>query len=270
MCSGADMARNLTDASGMIREAAAGGARYVTTPEISNIMEPDRQRLRALARFEAEDASVAGYADLASTLGIWLNVGSLVLKGGGEKLVNRSLLFAPDGSMAARYDKLHLFDVDLPGSAPIRESSSFEPGSAAVLAVLPWCKLGMTICYDIRFAALYRALAQGGAEVLNVPAAFTVPTGKAHWHVLLRARAIENGCYVIAAAQGGRHESGRETFGHSLVVSPWGEIIAEAGTDPGVFTADIDVSEVARVRGRIPALKHDRAFVLNQAGSVAT
>ncbi len=270
MRSGADMARNLSDASELIREARWLGAQYVTTPEISNIIEADKQRLRALARFEAEDISVAGFSDLAKSLGIWLNAGSFALKGSGERLVNRSLLFAPDGSIAARYDKLHLFDVDLGDAEPIRESHSFEPGSAAVAAALPWCKIGMTICYDVRFAALYRALAQNGAAVLNVPAAFTVATGKAHWHVLLRARAIETGSFVIAAAQGGRHDSGRETYGHSLVVSPWGEIIAEAGIEPCVLMAEIDTRQVASARSRIPALSHDRAFVLNAGGSVAT
>lgn len=270
MRSGTDMARNLSDASAMIREAAAKGAQYVSTPEICNIIEPDRARLKALARLESEDASVAGYADLAKALGIWVNAGSLALKGPGEKLVNRSLLFAPDGTIAGRYDKLHLFDVDLPGAEPIRESNFFEPGAQAVLASLPWCRLGMTICYDMRFAALYRALAQAGAEVLNVPAAFTVPTGRAHWHVLLRARAIETGAFLIAAAQGGRHDSGRETYGHSLIVSPWGEIMAEADTDLCVIMAEIDVAEVSRVRSRIPALQHDRAFVLNAGIGVAS
>lgn len=270
MRSGRDMARNLADASGMIREAVSKGAQYLTTPEICNIIEPDRARLKALARPEVEDASVAGYAGLAKTLGIWLNAGSLALKGPGEKLVNRSLLFAPDGTIAGRYDKLHLFDVDLPGAEPIRESNFYEPGAHAVLASLPWCRLGMTICYDMRFAALYRALAQAGAEVLNVPAAFTVPTGRAHWHVLLRARAIETGAFLIAAAQGGRHDSGRETYGHSLIVSPWGEIMAEAGADPCVIMAEIDVAEVSRVRSRIPALQHDRAFVLNAGTGVAS
>jgi len=262
MRSGPDMARNLDDASKLIREAKAQGAEFVLTPENTNIIEPDRSRTKAIARPEAEDLSVRGFAALARELGLWLNVGSLALKGEGGKLVNRSLLFSPQGDIAARYDKIHLFDVDLPTGESWRESHSVEPGGTATLARLPWGLHGMTICYDLRFAALFRLLAQHGAEVMTVPSAFTVPTGKAHWHVLIRARAIETGSFVLAAAQGGTHEGGRATFGHSLAIRPWGDILVEGGTEPGVFTAEIDLEEVRLARQRIPSLLHDRPFTL--------
>ena len=270
MRSGRDMARNLADASAMIREAAAKGARFVSTPEMTNILEPDRPRLFALAKPEAEDDSVRGFEALAQELGIWLNVGSLALKGEGAKLVNRSLLFAPDGRLAARYDKIHLFDVDLPTGESLRESAAYEPGRQAVLAESGIGPLGMTICYDLRFPHLYRALAQRGAKLFTIPSAFTVPTGEAHWHVLLRARAIETGSFVLAAAQGGRHESGRETYGHSLIVSPWGEILAEAGTEPGVVMAEIDPAAADLARARIPSLRAGDAVILNPVSGVAT
>lgn len=262
MRSGRDMARNLADASDLIRAAHAQGAVFIATPEMSNILEPDRPRLKSLVRDEREDRSVAGFSALAAELGLWLNVGSLALKGDGEKLLNRSLLLAPDGSIAARYDKIHLFDVDLPTGESLRESHAYEGGSRAVLAQTPFGMLGLTICYDMRFARLYRSLAQAGAGFFTVPSAFTVPTGQAHWHVLLRARAIETASFVLAAAQGGRHESGRETFGHSLIVSPWGEVLAEGGTEPQMLIADLDMNQVAEVRRRLPALKHDRAYEL--------
>jgi predicted amidohydrolase len=273
MRSGRDMARNLADASAMIREAKAKGAAFVATPEMTNILEPDRPRLKTLARREAEDASVAAFSDLAKELGVWLNIGSLALKGAGEKLINRSLLYAPDGRIAARYDKIHLFDVDLPTGEALRESHAYDGGDAAVVAETPLGKLGMTICYDVRFPHLYRSLAKSGASFFTVPSAFTVPTGEAHWEVLLRARAIETGSFVLAAAQGGRHESGRETYGHSLVVSPWGEVLAEGGTEPEVLMVDIDMVQAAAARRRIPALGHDRAFEcqsLNPGPTVAT
>lgn len=253
------MARNLGDACEMIRSAAAQGAGFVSTPEMTNILEPDRPRLRSVARAEAEDESVRGFSALARELGLWLNIGSLALKGPGEKLINRSLLFAPDGGIAARYDKIHLFDVDLPTGESLRESHAYDGGGRAVLVETPFGPLGLTICYDMRFPQLYRALAQAGAKLFTVPSAFTVPTGQAHWHVLLRARAIETGSFVLAAAQGGRHETGRETYGHSLIVSPWGEVLAEAGTEPGVIMADIELDRADQARARIPSLNHDRA-----------
>ena len=273
MRTGRDMARNLAEAGELIRAAAADGAVFVSTPEMTNILEPDRPRLRSLARREPEDMSVAGFAALSRELGIWLNIGSLALKGEGEKLLNRSLLFRPDGSIAARYDKIHLFDVDLPTGESLRESHAYQGGDCAVLAETPFGRLGLTICYDMRFPHLYHALAQAGADIFTVPSAFTVPTGQAHWHVLLRARAIETGSFVIAAAQGGRHESGRETYGHSLIVSPWGDVLAEGGTEPGVLMADLDPGAVAEARRRIPALMHAKCHEvenLNPASSIAT
>lgn len=268
MRSGVEMARNLSDASAMIREAAAKGAKYVLTPEMTNIFEADRQRLRSLVATEQEDPSAAGFSQLAKELGIWLHAGSLALQMSDDKLVNRSLLFAPDGALAARYDKIHLFDVDMPSGERIRESDTFAPGGDAVVATLPWGQLGLSICYDMRFPKLYNTLANAGAMFMAVPAAFTVPTGKAHWHVLLRSRAIETGSFVFAAAQGGAHECGRHTFGHSLVVNPWGEIIAELDTEPGALVFDVDVDLVKRDRGRIPALKNARAFILKPAGGM--
>lgn len=262
MRSGRDMARNLADASDMICAAHAQGARFVTTPEMTNILEPDRPRLRGLVRDEHEDLTVRSFATLARELGLWLNIGSLALKGSAEKLLNRSLLFTPDGVIAARYDKIHLFDVDLPNGEQLRESHAYSGGQEAVMAATPLGRIGLTICYDMRFPGLFRSLAQAGAGLFTVPSAFTVPTGEAHWHVLLRARAIETGSFILAAAQGGLHESGRATFGHSLAVSPWGEVLAEGGTDPGVWLADLDMDEVQRARLRIPALRHDRSFQL--------
>ncbi|MEI7599250.1 MAG: carbon-nitrogen hydrolase family protein [Aestuariivirga sp.] len=260
--SGTDMARNAAEASALIREAVGQGATFVSTPEMTNILEPDRPRLRSLAKSESEDESVEMFSALAHDLGLWLNIGSLALKGPGDKLLNRSLLFAPDGSIAARYDKIHLFDVDLPTGESLRESHAYEGGAEAVLVETPLGPIGLTICYDMRFPHLYRALAKAGAKLFTVPSAFTVPTGQAHWHVLLRARAIETGSFVLAAAQGGRHESGRETYGHSLIVSPWGEVLAEAGTEPGIVIADLDLSQADLARARIPALFHDRAMSL--------
>lgn len=256
------MARNVEDASALIRAATGQGAAFICTPEMTNILEPDRPRLRSLVKAEAEDDSVAAFTALARELRIWLNIGSLALKGPGEKLANRSLLIAPDGSIAARYDKIHLFDVDLPTGESLRESHAYQGGTAAVLAETPLCPIGLTICYDMRFPHLYRALAQAGAKLFTVPSAFTVPTGQAHWHVLLRARAIETGSFVLAAAQGGQHESGRETYGHSLIVSPWGEVLAEAGTEPGIVMADLDLALADVARTRIPALAHDRLMDL--------
>jgi len=270
MRSGREPAGNLADAAAMIRAAEAQGAQFIATPEMTNILETDRPRLFSLARSESEDASVAGFAALARELGIWLNIGSLALKGPAGKLINRSLLFAPDGGVAARYDKIHLFDVDLADGERLRESAAYGGGGAAVLAALPWGPLGLTICYDIRFPALYSSLAKAGAGIFTVPSAFTVPTGQAHWHVLLRARAIETGSFVLAAAQGGVHECGRKTYGHSLAVSPWGEILAEGGEEPQVLVFEIDTDIIALARRRIPALHHGRAFGLKAAAVVAT
>jgi deaminated glutathione amidase len=265
MRSGIDMARNLADASDIVRAAYAQGAHYVLTPEVTNIVEDNKERTKAVVAYEADDISVAGFSALVAELGIWLHVGSLALRVSPEKLVNRSLLFSPDGRIAARYDKIHLFDVDMPSGERIRESDTFAPGEEAVVADLPWGKLGLSICYDMRFPKLFNTLANAGADFLAVPAAFTVPTGRAHWHVLLRSRAIETGSFVFAAAQGGHHECGRHTFGHSLAVNPWGEVIAELDTEPGVAVFDVDETLVERDRGRIPALKNARPFELRSS-----
>jgi predicted amidohydrolase len=262
------MTRNLADASAMIREAVTQGAQYVLTPEMTNIFEADHERLKSLVRTEEKDACVADFSQMAKELGIWLHVGSLALRVSEDKLVNRSLLFSPNGVLAARYDKIHLFDVDMPSGERIRESDTFAPGDEAVVAALPWGNLGLSICYDMRFPNLYNTLANAGAMFMAVPAAFTVPTGQAHWHVLLRSRAIETGSFVFAAAQGGSHECGRKTFGHSLVVTPWGEIAAELDTAPGILVFDVDVELVKRDRGRIPALKNARAFNLKLTGGM--
>ncbi|WP_368911991.1 carbon-nitrogen hydrolase family protein [Taklimakanibacter deserti] len=268
--SGRDMARNIADASLLIKEACRKGAEFVLTPEMTNILETDRDRLKGLARREEEDASVAAFADLARDQRIWLNAGSFALKGPEGKLVNRSLLFAPDGTLAARYDKVHLFDVDLPNGQILRESAAYAAGRPVPVVPLPFATVGLTICYDVRFPHLYKALAQAGAEVLTVPSAFTKVTGEAHWHVLLRARAIETGSFVLAPAQGGLHECGRETFGMSLAVSPSGDITAEGGQDPAVLMTVIDRRQVLEARRRIPVLRHERQAILNAQGEVAT
>jgi predicted amidohydrolase len=266
MCTGRDVDRNVADAGALIREAAAKGARYVQTPEITTLMEMERARLFAAVRPEEGNPAIARFAGLAQELRIWLHIGSMAVLLGNGKIANRSLLFSPQGAVAARFDKLHMFDVELPGGESYRESRSYEAGSAGVLADLPWGTLGLTVCYDLRFPHLYRALAKDGADFLAIPSAFTRQTGEAHWHVLVRARAIENGAFVLAAAQAGRHESGRETYGHSLIVSPWGEVVAEAGAEVGVIVADIDPGEVAKARARIPSLRHDRPFGIARAG----
>ena len=266
MCAGRDVQKNIAAAATLIREAAAGGADYVQTPEMTNIMELERDRLLAVLKPEADDHGVTQFRFLARELGIWLHIGSLALLGESGKPVNRSLLISPAGAIVARYDKIHMFDVDLGGGESYRESANYQAGREAVIAAMPWGQLGMTICYDLRFPHLHRALAKGGARFLAVPAAFTKPTGQAHWHTLLRARAIECQCYVFAAGQGGRHENGRETFGHSLVISPWGEILAEAGVQPSVTFADVELQRLEDVRRQVPSLRHDRPFDVIYAG----
>jgi predicted amidohydrolase len=251
----------------LIRRAAKEGALYVQTPENTSIMELETERLLAAIETEEKSAALAQLRALAKELGIWLHVGSLGTKLDHSKVANRSYLIAPDGMIAARYDKLHMFDVDLAGGESYRESRTFNPGSKAVLADLPWGRLGMSICYDLRFAALYRALASAGADFIAVPAAFTKQTGEAHWRVLLQARAIETGTFVLAAAQGGSHENGRATFGHSMIVSPWGEVLAEAGEDPQILLADIDPRLSAEARAKVPSLRHGREFEVEIAGA---
>jgi deaminated glutathione amidase len=262
MRSGREPARNLDAAVALIREAKSAGADYVLTPEMTNILESSRESLFAAIVPEEKDPSLAAFRTLAQELGLYLHIGSLAIEVLPEKAVNRSFLLDPKGEIVARYDKIHMFDVDLAGGESYRESHSYRPGELAVAADLPWGRIGLTICYDLRFPALYRALAEAGASFIAIPAAFTQQTGEAHWHILMRARAIENGCFIFAAAQGGRHEHGRETFGHSIVVDPWGRVIAEGGSEPGVIMADVDPSLVATVRTRIPSLQHGRRFEL--------
>jgi predicted amidohydrolase len=260
MRSGLTPATNLETAVRLIGEAKAAGADYVQTPEMTNIMDIKRERLFAAMVPENEDLSLARFQELARKLKIYLHIGSLGIKISPDRAANRSFLIDRDGEIVARYDKIHMFDVDLAGGESYRESRNFRSGESAVVADLPWGRLGLSICYDLRFPALYRALAEAGSSFIAIPAAFTRQTGEAHWHVLIRARAIENGAYVLAAAQGGMHENGRETFGHSLIVDPWGRIVAEGGTEPGVVMARIDPAEVAAARGKIPSLQHGRRF----------
>jgi deaminated glutathione amidase len=262
MRSGLSPQANLDAALRLIGEAKNSGADYVLTPEMTNILEVKRERLFAAIAPEENDASLAAFRELAKKLGIFLHVGSLAIKLPGERAANRSFLIDRKGEIIARYDKIHMFDVDLAGGESYRESRNYRPGEIAVAADLPWGRLGLTVCYDLRFPSLYRALAEAGCSFLAIPSAFTQQTGEAHWHVLNRARAIENGAFVLAAAQGGKHENGRSTYGHSLVVDPWGRIIAEGGSEPGVILATIDPAEVTAARAKVPSLQHGRRFEL--------
>jgi predicted amidohydrolase len=262
MRSGRDPQTNLDTLLAAIDQAKRAGAEYVLTPEMTNIMEVKRERLFANILPDESDPTLATLREVARELGIFIHIGSLAIKASPEKAVNRSFLIDRKGEIVARYDKIHMFDVDLGSGESYRESNSYRAGELAVVADLPWGRIGLTVCYDLRFPALYRALAEAGASFLAIPSAFTRVTGEAHWHVLMRARAIENGCFVFAAAQGGKHENGRETFGHSLIVDPWGRILAEGGTEPGVVLAEIDPAEVAAARAKIPSLHHGRRFEL--------
>ena len=257
---GRSVASNLAQAEALIRRAAELGADYVQTPENTSFMELERDRVLQQAESEEESAPLARLRAVAKELGLWLHIGSLAVKIDAERLANRSYVIGPDGEIAARYDKLHMFDVDLGNGETYRESRNYAPGTKGVVVDLPMGRLGMTICYDLRFPALYRALATAGAKLIAIPSAFTRQTGEAHWRVLVRARAIETGAFIVAASQGGLHENGRSTYGHSMIVSPWGEVLAEAGEDPGVIFADIDLSESEAARKRIPALLHGRDF----------
>lgn len=271
MCATRDIDKNIAEATRLIREAVKGGADYVQTPEITTLMETDRAKLFVAIRPEEGNPALAHFRALARELKIWLHIGSMGIAVGPDKLANRGFLINPAGAVTARYDKIHMFDVQLPNGEVYRESKNYRPGGEAVVADLPWARLGMTICYDLRFPYLYRALAQAGAKILAIPAAFTVPTGQAHWQVLMRARAIENGCFVLAAAQAGKHEIGRSTYGHSIVVAPWGEVLAEGdGTSASVIFADIDLALVEEARGRVPSLEHDRAYHLVTPTETAT
>ena len=260
MRSGLDPQVNLTTALALIDEAKRAGADYVQTPEMTNILAIKRDHLFANIVAEEQDPTLATLREVARKLAIYIHIGSLAIKASPDKAVNRSLLINRKGDVIARYDKIHMFDVDLAGGESYRESNNYRAGEVAVVSDLPWGRLGMTVCYDLRFPDLYRALAEAGASFLAIPSAFTRQTGEAHWHVLQRARAIENGSFVFAAAQGGRHENGRDTFGHSLIVDPWGRILAEGGTEPGVVIAEIDPAEVVKARSRIPSLRHGRRF----------
>jgi predicted amidohydrolase len=262
MRSGLDPQANLTSLIAAIDEAKRGGADYVQTPEMTNILALKREDLFANIVAEEQDPTLATLRELAQKLSIYIHIGSLAIKVTPEKAANRAFVIDRKGDIAARYDKIHMFDVDLAGGESYRESNNYRAGELAVVADLPWGRLGVTICYDLRFPALYRALAEAGASFLAIPAAFTKQTGEAHWHVLMRARAIENGCYVIAAAQGGDHENGRSTFGHSIVVDPWGKIVAEGGIEPGVIMAEIDPAAVVAARSKVPSLNHGRRFEL--------
>ena len=263
LCSGDDPAANLRVTGELIEEAANAGAQIVLTPEVTNCVSVSRTRQQEVLQHEGDDITLAALRDLAARRGIWLLIGSLALKtdDAGGRFANRSFLIAPDGCITARYDKIHMFDVEISESESYRESAGYRPGDRAVLAETPLGTIGMTICYDVRFPHLYRNLAQRGAQILTVPSAFSPVTGAAHWHILLRARAIEAGAYVFAPAQTGTHAAvrgkPRQTFGHSLAIAPWGEVLADGGTGPGVIYVDLNMSEVAKARKRIPALMHD-------------
>jgi len=264
---GPDPEPNLKMVGDLVRRACDAGAEFVMTAEASNFIESGKRR-HDKARREADDPFLAGMRELARERGIWLLLGSLVIDPAGEagadpgesRLANRSFLVDSEGGVVARYDKIHMFDIDLPNGESYRESNAYRPGGQTVVAETPWGRLGMSVCYDVRFPHLYRALAQAGADFLSVPSVFTVPTGRAHWHVLLRARAIENGAFVFAPAQWGEHAAGRRSYGHSLIVDPWGEILADGGEEVGFVTAHVDPAKIAEARRSVPSLTHDRAF----------
>ena len=257
---GPEIGPNLEAAAVAVRRARDAGADFIALPENVSLIVQGREKTLARVRPESDHPALPVFRDLAKETGAWLLVGSLGIALEDGRVANRSFVIDASGGIRARYDKIHMFDVDLPGGETYRESATFRPGERAVVAETPWGGLGLTICYDVRFAYLFRALAQSGAGIITAPAAFTVPTGRAHWHILLRARAIETGCFIIAPAQCGTHDEGRQTYGHSLIISPWGEILAEAGEDPEVITARIDMARVAECRSMLPALRHDRAF----------
>jgi predicted amidohydrolase len=266
LCASDDPGANLPVTRDLVREAAAGGAGLVLTPEVTNCVSASRERQQAVLRSEDDDPTLAALRDEARALGIWLLIGSLALKTEDRdgRFANRSFLIGPDGGIAARYDKIHMFDVEVSETETYRESAGYRPGDRAVVVPTPLATLGLSICYDLRFPHLYRALAKAGAQVLTVPSAFSPVTGAAHWEVLLRARAIETGCFVLAPAQTGTHSAAegrqRSTWGHSLAVDPWGAVLVDGGTAPGVSFADLDLSMVAEARRRVPSLSHDRPF----------
>lgn len=256
-----DVTVNMKTVDAMIREAASQGAKFIVTPENTDRLGGD-PAIKLQTAFKSEDHPFIPLLEkLAAELGVWILAGSVSVKISDDKLANHQMLFSPKGKMVSAYDKIHLFDVDLPNGDKYRESDLFSGGNQMVLSDMNGIKLGQTICYDIRFAYLYRALAKAGAQILAIPAAFTVPTGEAHWEVLLRARAIETGSFVVAAAQTGEHEGGRKTWGHSMIIDPWGKILAQAGSEVGIIYADMDMEDVSKARNSIPALKHDRGFI---------
>lgn len=256
-----DVAPSMAVLGDLIRQARDKGGDFIMTPEVCAMMEPRRKLAAGKVQVEEANEALETFRDLAKETGAWLLIGSMAIKiEGEERFANRSLLLDPAGQTVARYDKIHMFDVDVGEGNRFRESNGYRPGDHATLATTPWGALGMTICYDMRFPYLYRDLAKAGADFLSAPSAFTVPTGRAHWHVLLRARAIETGCFVFAPAQVGEHAEGRKSYGHSLIVDPWGEVLADGGEDVGVVTAKIDVSKVAEARGKVPSLFNDRDY----------
>lgn len=259
-----DVQENVAAASGFVRDAAGAGAHFVMTPEVTSLLEPDSALMFEQVTAEADDKSLQAFQRLAADLQIWLLIGSIAVRLAEGRLANRSYLINARGEIAARYDKIHMFDVDLPNGQTFRESRNYQPGAEAVIAETPWGPMGLSICYDIRFPYLYRRYAQAGALYLTAPSAFTKATGAAHWHVLLRARAIETGCYMFAPAQYGDHGKGRLTYGHSLIVDPWGRIIADGGEETGFIVADIDPAKVDEARGRIPSFNRDAEFKLKK------
>ena len=263
---GSDPDVNLVQAIDRVREASAQGAQLIALPEYAVLLDGSGRVMRERSPEESKHPALPAFSSLARETRAWLLVGSLTVKRDDEHLANRSYLISADGAIVARYDKIHMFDVTLPGGKVIRESSAYRPGDAAVVATTPWGVLGMSVCYDLRFPQLYRALAKAGAAMFVVPASFQRETGPAHWEVLLRTRAIENGAWVIAPAMCGDHANGRSTYGHSLVIDPWGRVKAELGDQPGVLVADIDPDEAAKIRSMLPSLEHDREFKLERFG----
>lgn len=263
---GTELQPNLDAAGDLVRRARDAGAEFITLPENVGWIVQGRAKTMARVKIEAEHPGIPFFADLARETGAWILAGTLGVLQDDQRVANRSYLFDPQGRAVSHYDKIHMFDVDLKDGESYRESATFRPGERAVVAATPWGGVGMTICYDVRFPYLHRALAKAGASIITAPAAFTVPTGRAHWHTLLRARAIETGCFVIAPAQTGTHDEGRQTYGHSLIIAPWGEVLADAGEEVGFITADLDMARVEEARRMVPALGHDRDFTVARDG----
>lgn len=263
---GTELQPNLDAAGDLVRRARDAGAEFITLPENVGWIVQGRAKTMARVKSEAEHPGIPFFADLARETGAWILAGTLGVLQDDQRVANRSYLFNPQGQAVSHYDKIHMFDVDLKDGESYRESATFRPGERAVVAATPWGGVGMTICYDVRFPYLHRALAKAGASIITAPAAFTVPTGRAHWHTLLRARAIETGCFVVAPAQTGTHDEGRQTYGHSLIIAPWGEVLADAGEEVGVITADLDMARAEEARRMVPALGHDRDFTVVRDG----